>query len=788
MVGNAQFNAGAPAYSFNFANSIELNGAGIVNSSSNVPTFDISGLQFANAATAGNAIINVHNTALTEFIGTSSAGTATINTLNGGETKFQGNSTAANATMTNAFNGIIKFENASTAANASITNAGGLNFGQSGGTDTSTAGNATITNAAGNGAELSGGVLKFFASSTGGNATITNLANGAATVFFDSSTGGNARLINGAGSTIDISQITTTGLTAGSIEGAGTFYLGDKILTVGSNNLSTTVTGILRDGTCGCFGAAGNNGSLVKVGTGPLILDGINTYTGATAVNFGTLMIGDSSTPTASITSPVLIGASGTVKGYGTVTGNILNTAGGTLFPGGISGSIGTLSMTGTYTQSATSKMVVEVSPSTISKLAVTGVANLGGSLQVVYDPGTYVPKTYKVVTATGGVNGAFSAISSTAPAGLTQSVSYLGNEADLVVNGYAVVGGSTTGLVFSSVSSVQTTDFYTSDSMVFDHLADIETDQDVDGVKTSFAGSGPVQVAFAGSQLAQFGAKLPGARGRFGAWARGIGNWTSASSQGSAPGYSSSAGGMLAGLDHGITDNIVIGAAAGYTRTSLTQSDGSSGIIDTPRGMIYASYSPIPNFNFNAIAGFAYERITTARPVTALGATAVEGHNGFEENLALQGAYSIPVDAYTIVPTLGMQYVHHAENKFSESGASGLSLSNGSTHIDSLQPIIGVTVIRPFRTKGGTRITVEGKLTYSRELLSTNRNEVLTTASGAATPAVSVTPARNTVTLGPTVTVQATDMLQVYADYKSTLGLGKSTGHTIFVGARYDF
>jgi hypothetical protein len=35
---------------------------------------------------------------------------------------------------------------------------------------------------------------------------------------------------------------------AGSIAGSGTFYLGDKELTVGSNNLSTTVTGVIADG------------------------------------------------------------------------------------------------------------------------------------------------------------------------------------------------------------------------------------------------------------------------------------------------------------------------------------------------------------------------------------------------------------------------------------------------------------------------------------------------------------------------------------------------------------
>ena len=37
-------------------------------------------------------------------------------------------------------------------------------------------------------------------------------------------------------------------MTAGSIAGAGTYFLGSKQLTVGSNNLSTTVSGTIQDG------------------------------------------------------------------------------------------------------------------------------------------------------------------------------------------------------------------------------------------------------------------------------------------------------------------------------------------------------------------------------------------------------------------------------------------------------------------------------------------------------------------------------------------------------------
>ena len=76
-------------------------------------------------------------------------------------------------------------------------------------------------------------------------------------------------------------------MTAGSIEGGGDYLLGSKQLTVGGNNLSTTVSGSIQDGG----GGGGTGGSLVKVGTGTLTLTGANTYTGGTTISAGTLAI-----------------------------------------------------------------------------------------------------------------------------------------------------------------------------------------------------------------------------------------------------------------------------------------------------------------------------------------------------------------------------------------------------------------------------------------------------------------------------------------------------------------
>ncbi|HEX3970937.1 MAG TPA: hypothetical protein VHX19_06420 [Stellaceae bacterium] len=56
--------------------------------------------------------------------------------------------------------------------------------------------------------------------------------------------------------------------------------------------------------------------------------------------------------------------------------------------------------------------------------------------------------------------------------------------------------------------------------------------------------------------------------------------------------------------------------------------------------------------------------------------------------------------------------------------------------------------------------------------------------------PASTVTPAHNTVTLGPSVTLRlnnSVNLFALFADYKLAIGIGKSLGHVIFAGARVD-
>jgi fibronectin-binding autotransporter adhesin len=304
---------------------------------------------FAGTSSAGNATITTNSGGATNFTFSSTAGDATLITNNFGVTNFRANSTAASAAITTDAGGFTKFFDTSTAGGATITNAAA---GETDFNDSSSAGTSTITN-------TNTGETHFTDTSTAGNATITSHSGGS-TLFFDTSTGGNARFITEAGGVFDISSLTSTGMTVGSIEGGGTYNLGSKALTVGSNNVSTEVTGTINDG--GLVNDVG--GSLVKVGTGTLTLSGVNTYTGGTTIEEGVI----------SVAQDLNLGASGgitleggelltTLDGFGSarlvtlnpiVPGNTLAAAAGTTatYTGIISGlgalTVGDATHTGT--------------------------------------------------------------------------------------------------------------------------------------------------------------------------------------------------------------------------------------------------------------------------------------------------------------------------------------------------------------------------------------------------------------------------------------------------------
>lgn len=162
------------------------------------------------------------------------------------------------------------------------------------------------------------------------------------------------------------------------------------------------------EGNVDATGSISGTGGLEKRGDGRLVLSGINTYSGPTAVKAGTLSVNGSIADSGLLT----VEKGARLGGTGT-TASVTVATGGTL---GAGNSIGTLTVDGDLTFDTGAEFEVETDAAgNTDRVDVTGTATInGGSVFALSENGPYAYNTdYQVLTAAGGIVGTFDSISS---------------------------------------------------------------------------------------------------------------------------------------------------------------------------------------------------------------------------------------------------------------------------------------------------------------------------------------------------------------------------------------
>jgi autotransporter-associated beta strand protein len=214
---------------------------------------------------------------------------------------------------------------------------------------------------------------------------------------------------------------------------------------------TTTIQGAVGN----VFNPFGEGSGFTKIGAGTLELAGSNSYFGPTYVKAGTLRAASGSAfgpiPTVDVSAGATLDLNGfnqtffNLSGAGTVTG--ANSAiSNSLSAGDLSIPGSSTKITGNLAFQSGAFYVVSLNPGTSTFANVTGTATLGGATAfVVFSDGAYVQKTYRILTATGGVTGAFSSSVSTynAPSNFSSTLSYDANNVYLgLILNFAIPGG----------------------------------------------------------------------------------------------------------------------------------------------------------------------------------------------------------------------------------------------------------------------------------------------------------------------------------------------------------
>jgi len=608
-----------------------------------------------------------------------------------------------------------EFNNYASAGSAKIENAGGLFF-----DNDSTAGNAEITTTAGGGTYFSDsaragnarfvnyGELGFDGNSSAENSTIITMAGGL-TGFLESAQGGAVRLNTHADGSVDISGLDITSFTVGAIEGAGDYYLGANTLIV---NSATTdeVSGVIQDG--GMYDGVG--GSLVKRGTGTLILSGVNTYTGQTAVEGGSLVVNGSTASSAE----TIVSAGGTLGGTGTVSALAVQN-GGIVAPG--HNGIGTLAVQGSVQFAPGSVFQVQVTPAGQNdKLVATGSATIGGgTVAVQAQSGTYAPSTtYTILTANGGVSGRFDQVTSDF-AFLTPTLSYGGSEVlltlernslyveDVAINanqasvGRAVgalgdnsltraVVGLTREEAQQALAQLSGEIYATAQGMVVHQARQVQsallartlTGSATPAQPLAFAAVSQSSVAYAADLAPRSGpvatpvAAAPGLG--IETWGQVFGSWGNTDGSAAHAGVDRSTGGFLIGADAGLAGAWRAGLAGGYSRTSFDLPGVlSSGAVESVHVAAYGAGS-LGAVQLRAGAAYTHSDIDVSRSVAFRGfADALSA--SFDSNAAQvfgEVGYRFGFGGVSLEPFAGLSHLHVSSDAYAEEG--GLAALTG--------------------------------------------------------------------------------------------------------------
>ena len=216
---------------------------------------------------------------------------------------------------------------------------------------------------------------------------------------------GSVNVANGA--TFSLGATQTIGALGDSgspiVNGASVLLNGNALTVGGTNNLSSTFSGVIADGS--------SAGSLVKAGTGTLTLAGSSTYTGGTTLSAGTLrVVNVSGSATGPSTSPVMANGGTLASGaVGTISGAVTASSGANIAPGGI-GSIGTLNLGSTLTLADNSILHFDLNGTNDDRLAVAGAVSISsGKPTITFDlvQNLVVGQSYTLAT------GDFSALTS---------------------------------------------------------------------------------------------------------------------------------------------------------------------------------------------------------------------------------------------------------------------------------------------------------------------------------------------------------------------------------------
>ena len=474
-------------------------------------------------------------------------------------------------------------------------------------------------------------------------------------------------------------------------------------------------------------------GGLIKQGSGTLNLDNVETYTGLTQVQGGTLAVYQ-------LASPVQIGAQGTLMSAAastnpvgvTVNNNVTNA--GVLVVNHVNATV-----TGNYVQQGNGRLAVPLG----SQLYVHGTATLSGGDLYVYgaNSGYTVNSHTSVLTADGGLTGTFSALNVAPSVALIASLNYDAGSAWLNVQQvnlsqiqglpYTVASygaAQRAQQVFELISSqLQAGGTGTpAGSSLVAGAASLQHAVSTEVMQQSLESlSGQLHAASAAMTFEAIDAGTRALSQRFeqlldtpqpGAWTQGLGYHGDMSRSGYGNvGYDLS--GWLVGQDFRVGGSGVAGFALsrsqGLGRLTETADQGYSHAVE---GMVYGgtergAWYAMGRFGVGSYRETMHRRLQLGNQFSGVSSDS-RGRYGVAYG---ESGYRLGLGGTRVTPYASLEYAQINRDGFDELGGDGFGLKSGALTTARWQAGMGLRASRGWQLARGGSLNLQGRLAWQQ-------------------------------------------------------------------------
>ncbi|WP_446468999.1 autotransporter domain-containing protein [Xenorhabdus stockiae] len=556
------------------------------------------------------------------------------------------------------------------------------------------------------------------------------------------------------------------------------------------------------------------HGGLTKTGKGMLELTGKNsTYQGPTIVDQGQLQI------SGGITSKVTVHKGATLSGNGTI-GSLIAKSDSYIAPGNVgpmnTDLVGTLKVSNDVTFEAGSNYLVEVARNTAGlsdRIYADGLAKLnGGKVEVKLENSSnlllskqevrsLLGQQYNILQAHKGINGQFTAASPDYLFIGTQ-LSYQPNRVMLDINRNATPFASVTKTANERAIANAAEKLHLGHP-VYESILMSDTPQA--GKAFQQLSSGQIHADIASAQIngsrylrdtlntrlrqADIGLASQDIKAdQNGVWAQISSNWQRTNSNSEANGYRMSNYGVFLGADREVANDLRLGMATGFTRSSLRGGDNTSAGSDNFHLAFYGS-KQLDALALRTGVAYSWHRFDTERSV-AFGSQLdnLKAKYGAQTGqLFAEAAYGINPGWLNLEPFANLSHVNFRNDGINEKGGAA-ALTGKKQSKNATLSTLGLRVNQNWQTQDQLTVGMYGELGWQHQFGNAARDSQLSFSNSDVSFTVnSVSAARDAAVIKAGTSLSINENTKLSMGYNGVLSRGhKDNG--VFLNANWKF